>query len=164
MDIILDESLVLQNSNFKTREAVRIIVFDENNQIALYGSDYMLLPGGGIEENETFEGACRRESMEEIGCEIKKITHIGTSREIKSRNSIIQNAHYFTAQLDGVKGNPTSQQSNEVNRVIRWMTIHEATKLLESYKNKISDLSYNARFNIYANLHFLNICNQKKEE
>lgn len=161
MDIILDESIVLQKSDFKIREAVRVIVFDEHNRIALYGSDYMLIPGGGVEGSESFEDACRRESLEEIGCHIKEISKLGISREIKSRNSLIQNAYYFRAVVDGDKGAPTSQQENELNRTVEWVFIDEAIKLLESFKENISDLSYNARFNIYANLHFLNIC--KKE-
>lgn len=160
MDITLDEAIVLSKSEFKNREAVRVIIFNNENKIALYGSDYLLIPGGGVENGESLEDCCRRESLEEIGCRLTELSKLGLSREIKSRNNLVQNAHYYKALIDGKVGIPTSIQSNEVNRIIKWMTIDEAIKLLESYKESISDLSYNARFNIYANLHFLNVCKQ----
>ncbi len=155
MDIILDESIVLKDSGYKIRDAVRIIIFDNENNIALYGSQYMLLPGGGIEENEDILTACIRECKEEIGCAIRNITNMGVSREIKSGKLLIQNAHYFQAYIDGEKGIPITQQQNEIDRKIIWVSLDEAISLIESYIPTIPDLSYHSRFNIYANVHFL---------
>lgn len=161
MNIVLDESIVLKDSGYQAREAVRVIVFDNENKIALYGSDYYLIPGGGVEGNESLIDACLRECLEEIGCKIKNINKIGISKEVKSKNALVQNAHYFTANLEGEKGNPLSTQSNELGRKIVWIKLEEAIELMKSYQSSISDKSYNSRFNIYSNLHFLEICSSK---
>ena len=55
----------------KFRKAVRAVVFDNENKVALINvskHNYYKLPGGGIENFESVEDALRRECLEEAGC------------------------------------------------------------------------------------------------
>ena len=62
------------NLNGKTyyREAVRAVIMDNNKILLIYSEkngDYKL-PGGGVEEGETYEEALRREVEEEAGVRV----------------------------------------------------------------------------------------------
>ena len=52
-----------------------------------YGEKYYVVPGGGVEDNESFEEAAIRESMEELGTSLynlKEITKVELDNDICS--------------------------------------------------------------------------------
>lgn len=64
-----------KNVSYRTRTAVRCFVV-QNNKICIIHIDkgnYYRLPGGGLDPDDggSHEIACRRESIEETGCDIE---------------------------------------------------------------------------------------------
>lgn len=65
---------------FKVRTAVRAVVYDKDNNIAVLNVSkqyYYKLPGGGVEEGEDIPMALKRECREELGCDIKIHSEVG---------------------------------------------------------------------------------------
>ena len=123
-------------STYALREAVRAIVFDDNNKIALLKVSrdaYFKLPGGGVEIGEDFETALKRECLEEIGCDIKNISPLGQTEEYWKEDNEKQISYCYVSELDGQKGSPELTQS-EKDRGFEtvWMTVEEAIIALES--------------------------------
>jgi ADP-ribose pyrophosphatase YjhB (NUDIX family) len=71
-----DKNLLnFKNSKIIDRNAVRAIIIKENKilLVLLEKTNEYKFPGGGVEKNETFEDALRREVLEETGCNVIKI-------------------------------------------------------------------------------------------
>ena len=143
-----------ENIAYELRVAVKILVFDNENKIALIGrsNKYFLLPGGGVEAGESLEEACRREIKEEVGCEIEEIKEIGVTEEFRAKIMCQQETHFFTAKLVSEKGLPESKQEDEQGLEIIWLDLDEAIELLEEEKESISFESYHACFNVRTQL------------
>jgi len=67
--------LDFKNSKIITRNAVRAIILKDNKilMVLLEKTNEYKFPGGGVEKNETFEDALKREVSEETGCNVIKI-------------------------------------------------------------------------------------------
>ncbi|MCC6711101.1 MAG: NUDIX domain-containing protein, partial [Candidatus Pacebacteria bacterium] len=69
-----------ESKTYQIREAVRAIVIDEQNNLAILhvtNYQYYKLPGGGINPGENKLTALKRECLEEIGCEIEITAELG---------------------------------------------------------------------------------------
>lgn len=76
----------------------------QNNSIALMhriknGKEYYVIPGGGVEENETTEEATIREIKEEVGIDVKVIKKMYEYKDEKSSQLF-----YLVEQTGGVFG------------------------------------------------------------
>jgi len=76
----------------------------QNNSIALMhriknGREYYVIPGGGVEENETTEEATIREIKEEVGIDVKVIKKMYEYKDEKSSQLF-----YLVEQTGGVFG------------------------------------------------------------
>ncbi len=80
---------------------VRIILL-RGSTVLLVRQTYMdgwFLPGGGMKKGETFEQAVRREALEEVGADIKKLDLVGaysSFSEWKSDHNIVFVSRQFT--------------------------------------------------------------------
>ena len=75
---------------WKDRPTVKAVLFNEANEIALIGNkvnDYFLLPGGGVEGNESVLDGIIRECQEETGCEIEIQNALGKTEDFRLRDS-----------------------------------------------------------------------------
>ena len=63
------------------RIAVKVVLRDDEGKIALVGTKYRLLPGGGVEGGESLVEAAIRECKEEVGCNIVIDSEIGKTEE-----------------------------------------------------------------------------------
>ena len=140
---------IFQNELVKLRQAVRVVLFDENKKIAVnhylpregYTKGEYNLPGGGVKENETIEEALIREVLEETGCNIKNIQELGVIKEygVGKENKHNQDTYCFVAEVDGEKGNPKfTEREKEDLLEINWMAVGE---VLEKIKNQDGSFS-----------------------
>ena len=112
-DIFPDAERIEDFSAFNARIAVKVAIYDRENMIALVGTKYQLLPGGGVEDNESLEQAVIRECLEEVGCSVDNIEEIATALECRAKTKRHQTTHFFTAKLLGEKGVPQTTQEDE---------------------------------------------------
>lgn len=110
-DIIIESGLQDQTPT-ATRFTVRAIILNGNQILMTYSKkfkDYMT-PGGGVEPNEDFIEALKRELEEEVGVVAKEIQPIGYLEELRSgqRDGILyQKSHYYEVSIDRyVETNP----------------------------------------------------------
>ena len=154
-DIFPDVERIEDFSTFNARVAVKVAIYDRENLIALVGTKYRLLPGGGIEDNESLKQAVIRECLEEVGCSVDIIKEIATTEEYRAKTKRHQTTHFFTATLSGEKGVPQTTQEDEQGIQVEWLTQNNAITLLEKQLKEIPFESYNSCFNVRTHLTFL---------
>jgi ADP-ribose pyrophosphatase YjhB (NUDIX family) len=138
------------------RVAVRCIVLDDQNNLALCGTKYKSLPGGGVESGETLEDVCVRECLEEVGCAVEIVEKIGTADEYRGVSQIHQTTHCFVARLVGEKGVPQTTQQDEQGMKVHWYPINNVAKLLADEVQEIPFESYNSCLNVRVHQAFVN--------
>lgn len=135
--IIKDEDLGFPHKegiDYKKRKAVRAVVFDNENKIALLNvakHNYHKLPGGGVEDRESLPEALNRETLEEIGCKVKIISEVGKIIEFRDEFEEEQESLCYLAKVVGEKGesNFTAKEASQGFNVL-WVEVNEAVKIL----------------------------------
>jgi 8-oxo-dGTP pyrophosphatase MutT (NUDIX family) len=119
------------------RNAVRAIIIKDNKILMahLEKTDEYKFPGGGKEENETMEDALKREVLEEVGYNVKKIKErIGTITEFaiakEGRNNIFKMvSEYYLVEVDD---KPIGQNLEDYEKELIfkpcWVEIEKAYK------------------------------------
>jgi ADP-ribose pyrophosphatase YjhB (NUDIX family) len=95
--------------DFRQRNAARAVVFDVKGRVALLHvtkQGYHKLPGGGLEGDEGAAKALRRETQEEIGCDVTVQKELGIITEYRDAWGLQQNSHCYVAQVVGVVSRP----------------------------------------------------------
>lgn len=145
------------SGEYKIRKAVRAILLNDKNEIALlYSPKYKFhkLPGGGIEPKENIKSALKREAMEETGCEIKIGKEIGEVNEIKNKYGHKQISYCYFAKINKFSSNLnlTKEEKDELGIELLWTSPKNAIKLLE----KDNPEDYTAKFIVKRDIIFLN--------
>jgi 8-oxo-dGTP diphosphatase len=121
----------------KKRNAVRIIVVDEDGKIALnhysqnneYQEEYGI-PGGGVEVGEDIEKAMLREVKEETGCVIESLEEIGIIIEYGVSPDLIQTVYCYTGKVKE-KGVPIFTPKELKNGLsIKWLSLDNAIQVI----------------------------------
>ncbi|HCC22715.1 TPA: ADP-ribose pyrophosphatase [Candidatus Falkowbacteria bacterium] len=136
----------VDSSNFRRRQAVRAVLFDENGEIAvLYVAKemYHKLPGGGVEAGESLTSALTRECLEEAGSRPEIESEIGSVIEIRGQEKLVQESVCYLARVKGERRAPKFTEDEKANQFsLRFMSIDDALEKLKSDKPQ----SYNGRF------------------
>lgn len=158
---LTDKSVSKENIEFfgeyKIRKAVRAILFNDKNEIALLYSpkyEFHKLPGGGIEPKENMKSALKREIKEETGCEIKIEKEIGKISEIKDKHGQKQISYCYFATVTkfSYNLNLTKEEKEELGIKLFWTSLKNAVKLFE----KDDPEDYTAKFIVKRDIIFLN--------
>ena len=136
----------------KKRISARAIIIEDNEVLTMFrrkkkedGSykEYYVIPGGGIEENETLEETCIRELKEEYNVDIEILGYLGSDEREKTIG------HFFHAKI--VNGIPTlggeeSLKNNSDNyyeiRKIKLDKLNEIDIDATSFIEKAKDMEY----------------------
>ncbi len=114
----------------KTRVGCRGIVIKDSCMLISHevNTDYYLIPGGGVEENETAEACCTREICEESGYIVKPVTHFLTMNEYYEEYKYVN--HYFLCEI--IRKSEQKLTANEIERglIPEWIV---PEKMLEMY-------------------------------
>lgn len=137
---ILNEEGVTEEElqSFRTRNAVRGVIFDQDNNIALLHSidhGYYGLPGGKVEDGETNEQGIIRECLEETGCTVEIISLLGQTLEYRKQHNMVNSSVGYTVRVVGEKGLPTlvgDENELEKSSIVVWVPIEEAMRLMAS--------------------------------
>lgn len=106
----------------------------------LNGAGKWTMPGGKLEFGETFEEGAKRESFEETGIRLNKISMICIN------NDMIETAHFVTLGMfcDDFSGDPEVREPDEITEW-RWFSLDElpnplyfpSERILENYTKKL---------------------------
>ena len=145
-----------ETRGYKIREAAKAIVFDENNLVALLYSTknrYYKLPGGGVEKDESYETALKRECVEEIGCEVEIINELGVIVEYRKKYNLKQTSYCYLAKVKGKKGVP-KLEPDEIEEGFETVW-HPIQKALQEIKNNSNFTVYEAPYMVTRDTAFL---------
>lgn len=142
-------------ASYRLREASRAVVFDGDNNVAVFHAtknNYYKLPGGGIEQGEDRQEALKRECQEEIGCDIEVIGELGCIIEYRAEQNLRQVSYCYVARVVGEKGLP-HLEAGEIAEGFQteWLPYGEAKKLLEGSSPTV----YEGKFMVARDLAFL---------
>ena len=122
------------------RPIARAILMNREGKIAIHrifrddkfcNQGYYETPGGGIDEGETPEEACKRECREEIGCEIeiiKEIAYVEDAYNLIGRKN--QN-HYFLARELDLGARHFESEGDQYIQETLWVDVEDAVRLYE---------------------------------
>ena len=113
------------------KEAVSIVIFNENNEILMIrekrytvGGLEWEIPAGKIEDGESKEDAARREAMEETGCTLKDLTFLCSQNPANGMSDCL--CHVFAARVD-TEG--SIRDTDEVASKV-WMPVEQVREML----------------------------------
>ncbi|MCL2850899.1 MAG: NUDIX hydrolase [Firmicutes bacterium] len=89
---------------FKLRRKVRVILLDDDNRIAVMNitkAGFHILPGGGIDGNETNAEACYRECLEEVGASIEILCELGLTITQRNTDARLNFDYCYVAKVIG---------------------------------------------------------------
>ena len=119
----------------KTREASRAVIVRDGMIQLIYeaGSDLWVIPGGGIEEDETSEKCCVREAEEETGNLVLPLQEFTVLFEYYEEYCYI--THYFKCEVTG-SGRMHLTEA-EVHRCAepQWIPLPEAMEIFSRHQS-----------------------------
>lgn len=124
------------------RQAVRVVLLDSNNQVAIINVQkfgYYKIPGGRIETGETSIIAAQREVKEEAGCDCKIIAELGHTETKIPDWGMLDISDGFLAQVVGEKQALQLEEYEQARKfTLEWFSsLDEAIATIES--NKVND-------------------------
>lgn len=139
MELLLEikDKKIPTNGTYKTRNAARAVIFDENNLVPLlYNSkyNYHKIPGGGIDSGENQVQALLREVLEETGCIIKTTGEVGQIVEFRSEFNLLQTSYCYLGEV--IAKGETNFTKDELSNGFKlvWLTLDEAISTIENDK------------------------------
>lgn len=157
ISVFNNENVTIDESKaFRIREAVRAIIFDSEDTIAIIHAkrkNFYELPGGGVEDGENLEDAIVRECKEEIGCEVLIQKEVGYSIEYRKLENLTKRTYCYIGKNIGEKRAPHLLDDEIVLDISTlWVPIEKAVELIKSSNGSAN---YIAEFSVQRDVMFL---------
>ncbi len=132
----------------QVRNSSRAIVLNKQNQIFLfrYTFDFFaekasiwITPGGGLEEDESFEKALKRELFEELGIELteqaQEIYYRTPLYELSNGEKVQSEERFYLVRLDGEEFSYAGWTESENKRMTagKWWSVEEIRQSEETF-------------------------------
>jgi|SRR3989344_5742770 len=143
------------------RPTGKVVLFNEKDEIALIGNkvnNFFLLPGGGIEADESILDGVRRECQEETGCEIEIQDALGVTEDFRSRDSKHCISFGYSAKVISYGTPSLTENEADIGAYVKWFHLPEAIELLRLQEEKVRAGEvkfYNTCFNTIRDLLFI---------
>lgn len=140
MEIIQQYSIHYDMPPKKIRPASRGLVIEDGKILLTYeqNTGVYMSPGGGKEENESFEQCCVRELKEESGYDIVPCIPLLEIKEYCF--DTCYDAHYFICEITGKGERNLTPAEIEHGAVSIWLPIDEAFAIFSEYDSKTEDI------------------------
>lgn len=117
----------------KTRTACRGIIVDDEKILLSYetANDQWMIPGGGLEDNETDKECCIREIAEETGM-IVDISECMLEIDEYYENWKWVNK-YFICKVTGTTEIKLTQREQEVGMIPKWLPVDEIKEIFSKH-------------------------------
>lgn len=129
MNIVATIGQIDESIKYTDRPTVKVIIKRSDTVLLLNNG---LLPGGGMDENESDKEAIAREIQEELGAIIQDVEKIG--RVVQYRNFL--NKRYiingYVAKLTSSGGSTNPQDEGEARFTHTWLTAQDALELVSN--------------------------------
>ena len=125
---------------WKDRPTVKAVLFNEANEIALIGNkvnDFFLLPGGGVESNESAIDAIMRECQEETGCEIEIQNALGKTEDFRLRDTKHCISLGYSAKVISHGTPMLTEGEADIGAYVKWLSVPEAIELFKFQEEKV---------------------------
>lgn len=121
----------IEGINYRERIGAYALILDLENKIALVKRDNnYFLPGGGVENDETYEECLKRECSEELGYDIETVQYIGKlsnyTKSIKHNEYLKLVGHFYIGKLLD-RNNLKIEEDHE----LVWIFIKEAAEIMQ---------------------------------
>ena len=126
------------------RHACRGVLVHDGKVLLGYETNYdkYIIPGGGVEGDETFAGCCEREMLEETGMAVRATQEFVQIEELFEDWRHI--CHYFVCDLLENTGSlHLTEAEEEAGCISAWIPLEEAVEIFGQYEkfhnNNIAD-------------------------
>mgnify|MGYP001573527408 CR=1 FL=1 len=160
---IFPDAPVVDDVVWRDRLTGKIVLFNEDNNIALIGNkvnNFFLLPGGGIEGDESLIEGVMRECQEETGCVIEILEELGATEDFRSRESRHCLSYGYSAKVLSCGTPALTSQEIDVGAYVRWISLSEALSLFATQEEAVKKGEvkfYNTCFNIVRDSLFIRL-------
>ena len=119
----------------KTRGASRAVIVRDGMILLIYetGSDLWIVPGGGIEKDETPEKCCVREAEEETGNLVLPVQEFTTLFEYYEEYCYI--THYFICEVTGSGRMHLTEAAVHRGVEPKWIPLPEAVEIFSHHQS-----------------------------
>lgn len=110
------------------RPTVKVVIWHDDKVLLL---DDGLLPGGGVDEDESDTQAIARELAEELGAHVSGLSELGEVvqyRDFLRKRYVIRG---YTAKLDDFHTLARPQDAGEAAFRLRWLSLHDARSVVD---------------------------------
>lgn len=118
------------------RHACRGILVKDGKVLLCYEpvNDMYIIPGGGVEDNETFEECCEREMLEETGIKVRAVKRYLDVEELFDVWQHIN--HYFICEyIEDTGCQHLTEAEKQAGYKCVWMELAEAMDIFSTYED-----------------------------
>ena len=122
----------------KTRSGSRAVITRDGKILLSHetGSGWWLVPGGGMEENETPEACCIREVEEETGYIVLPVREFLILNEYYEEYRYI--SHYFVCEVTGKGQMHLTEAERKRGLEPQWIPLREALEMFSRHQDYVS--------------------------